>query len=176
MIQGYVVTLVCECHPRLVYHGLCYGSGITYETRTERELSGQANVNARYAELLESHGRYAFTVDKTGDFGSLHEAIEDEAARIARDDSTHPDKGFNVEKKDLKRAKKALAEYTPGASIEDQLDAAITDFTRNNADAWAPWAGPQSEQILREIARKEKLSITSAFYIARDAGLLATAV
>jgi len=175
MIQGYKVTLVCQCHPRLVYHGICYGDGITYESRTERELSGRAKVNARFTALLEEHGRYAFEVDHTGDFNSLHEAIEDEAARIARDDSTHPDKGFNFEKKDLKRAKKALAEYTPGASQADLLAVAWEDFRRNHEDIFRPYDTSENVAALTAIAVKEKCSIATAFAACLEAGSLVAA-
>jgi hypothetical protein len=172
VIQGYVVTLVCDCHPRLVYHGCCYGNGVTYETRTERELSGVVKVNARYKELLESHGRYAFTVDKTGDFDSLYECLVDEEARIARDDSTHPEKGFNVEKRDAKRMKHAFAEFTPGASQADQLDAGWVDFKNNHADAWQLFNTPENEAVITEIAKKEPCSIATAFHVAQERGLI----
>jgi len=172
MIQGYVVTLVCQCHPRLVYHGVCFGEGITYETRTERELSGVVKVNARYAELLESHGRYAFTVNKTGDFNSLYECLLDEAVRIERDKSWHPDHGFNVERIDKKRMKRALAEYTPGASRADLLASAWQDFRRNHENVFQPFDTPENVARVTDIAKKAPCSIASAFHSACEAGLL----
>lgn len=172
MIQGYKITLVCDCHPRLVYHGICYGDGVTYETRTERELSGVVRVNARFKELLDSHSRYAFQVDFAGNFNSLHEAIEDEAARIARDDSTHPEKGFNVEKKDLKRAKRAEAEHVPGSSQADLLAVGWEDFRRNMADIFHPFDTPENIAIITDIAKKEPCSIATAFHVAQERGLL----
>jgi hypothetical protein len=172
LIQGYVVTLVCSCHPRLVYHGCCYGDGITYETRTERELSGIVKVNARYKELLEEHGRHAFTVDKTGDFDSLYECLMDEAARIERDRSYLSEFGFNVERKDAKRLERALAEYTPGACQADLLAVAWEDFRRYQQEAFQPFDTPENEAIITDVAKKEPCSIATAFHLAREAGSL----
>jgi hypothetical protein len=174
MVQGYVIKLVREGLPTLVYHGITYGDGVSYESRTEDELSGRKLVNVRLAAAIEEHGRYAFTVDKTGDFDSLYEAIMDEAARIERDDSTHPDKGFNVEKIDKKRLAKALADYTPGASVSDLLDAAFVDFRNIAADAWAPYDSPENVALLRAYAVQTKCSIFTAFSIALEAGTLIT--
>jgi hypothetical protein len=172
MVQTYRIWLALPDKPTMHYCGLCFGDGITAESRVSDELSHKP-PNKDFAAAVLEHGKDAFDWELTGNHDSLLDALNFEAAEIEKYRSWHSDFGWNRTRGiDAKRYKRALAEYTPGASIEDQLDAAITDFTRNNADAWAPWAGPQSEQILREIARKEKVSVTSAFYVALDAGLL----
>jgi hypothetical protein len=154
------------------YHGIVLGDGVTPESRIDDELSGTHRINKRFAEALEQHGRYAFDWEVTKYFDSEYEAIEDEAARIERDKSWHPDYGFNVERKDMKRHKKAKAEFTPGASLKDQFDAALVDFKRNFADEWVPYDSLENETLLWEIATKDGCSVTTAFFQAREAGTL----
>jgi hypothetical protein len=173
MIAGYRIFLKLPDGRVMNYHGITYGDGVTPDSRVHDELSGRKRVNVRFAAAIEEHTQYAFDYEITGYFNSLHEAIEDEAARIARDDSTHPDKGFNVEKKDLKRAKKALAEYTPGASDEDMFAAGLVEFAGNNEE-WRLYDTPENRAILFEIAKKnQRCSPATAFAIALETGALA---
>lgn len=171
MIAGYRIFLTLP-DKVMNYHGIVIGDGVTPESRVDDELSGRKRINVRFAAALEERGRYAFDWEITGYFDSIYEAIMDEKDRIERDDSTHPDKGFNVEKWDKKRHARALAEYTPGASVGDLLDAAITDWKNNNAVEWSAWASPENEALIRDIAKKGKCSIDAAFRIALDAGTL----
>ena len=174
MIQGY--TLRCNRGPDLpplLYHGNVYGDGRSVDSRTDDELSGHCYVNRRFQAALDGFGRYAFEVIWQCNYESELEAILDEKARIARDDTTHPDKGLNIEEWDKKRHKKALAEHTPGASEEDLLNAAFVDFRRNApVEDWQPYDSAENEAIIRKIARTEKCSVFAAFYSARESGLL----
>jgi len=172
VIQGYKITLVCSCHPHLVYHGITLGDGVSWESRTDDELSGRKYVNRRFNESLDEHGRYAFEADFVANYNDNYDAIMDEAARIERDKSWHPDYGFNVERMDKKRLKRAEAERTPGASQADQLDAAWVDFKNNHTDAWQPFDSPENVAIITDIAKKEPCSIATAFHLSRQSDLL----
>lgn len=171
MIAGYRIFLKLP-DKVMNYHGIVIGDGVTSESRIDDELSGRKRINARFAAALEEHGRYAFDWETTGYFDSEYEAIMDEGKRIERDKSWHPDYGFNVERLDKKRLAKAEAAYVAGASIEDLLDAAFTEWKNNNVAEWSKWASPENEQLLRDIAEKEKCSIDAAFRIALEAGRL----
>jgi hypothetical protein len=171
MIAGYRVFLKLP-DKVMNYHGIVIGDGVTPDSRIDDELSGRKRINVRFAAAIEEHGRYAFDSEVTGYFNSEYEAIIDEGERIERDRSWHPDCGFNVERLDKKRLKKALAEHTPGASLKDQFDAAMTEFRRNFADEWAPYDCLENETLLWDIAVKEKCSVTTAFMTALEAGFL----
>lgn len=173
MIQGYKITCIADGR---VYHGITFADGADYESRTENELSGRKRVNERFAAALAEHGRYAFTVEKVADYNSLYEAILDEAERIKRDDSTHPDKGFNVEKIDKKRLAKAQAEYVPPTDVESLLAAAWIDFRANHSEAWTPYDTPANVKLVSDLAVDEKISIASAFQRLVESGAIALAV
>jgi hypothetical protein len=172
MIQGYKITLVCSCHSRLVYHGITLGDGVSWESRTDDELSGRKYVNRRFNESLDEHGRYAFEADFVANYNDDYDAIMDEAARIERDKSWHPDYGFNVERMDKKRLKRAEAERTPGASEADLLAVAWEDFRRNMADIFQSYDTPANVALITDLAKNEKCSIATAFQLARQSDLL----
>ncbi len=173
MKQGYTLRLNRGPDmPPLLYHGNVYADGESVDTRTEDELSGRAYVNRRFQAALDEYGRHAFEIIWTPNYESDHDAILCERDRIARDDTTHPDKGLNVEPWDKKRWKKALAEHTPGASQRDLFAAAMVDFRNNNGDTWAPFDLPENEILLFETAVKEACSVTTAFHIVIEAGTL----
>jgi hypothetical protein len=177
MMQGYTLRLNRGSDlPPLLYHGIVTADGESIDTRTEDELSGKA-TNRRFKAALEEYGRYAFEVIWTTNYNSKKEAILCEKERIARDDTTHPDKGLNIEPWDKKRWKKAEAEDTPGASFKDEFNAILTLFKRDFADDWAPYDCPENETVLWEIVQKmlkakETCTVTGAFEQALEAGTL----
>jgi hypothetical protein len=172
MIQGYTLRLDRGPDlPALLYHGNVYGDGKSVDSRTDDELSGRCYVNRRFNTALDEYGRYAFTIIWTRNYDSDLEAILDEKARIARDDTTHPDKGLNIEEWDKKRHKKALADHTPGASEADLLAVAWEDFRRNHEDVFQPFDTPENVARITDIAKKEPCSIATAFHLARESEL-----
>jgi hypothetical protein len=173
MIQGY--TLRCNRgpdKPPLLYHGNVYGDGRSVDSRTDDELSGRCYVNRRFQAALDEYTRYAFEIIWQCNYESKLEAILDEEARITRDDTTHPDKGLNVEPRDAKRLKRASAENTPGASQADLLAIGWEDFRRNMADVFHPYDTPANVALITDFAKKEKCSIATAFHHVFESGLV----
>jgi len=173
MIAGYRIFLKLPDLDKVMnYHGIVIGGGVTPDSRVDDELSGRKRINVRFAAALEEHGRPAFDWEITRYFDSEYEAIIDEGERIERDRSWHPDYGFNVERLDKKRLKKALAAFTPGASPKDLFDAAMTEFRHNFADEWAPYDSVENEVLLFDTAVKEACSVYAAFTLLRETGKL----
>lgn len=173
MIQGY--TLRVNRGPDLaplLYHGNVYGDGKSVDSRTEDELSGRCYVNRRFQAALDEYTRYAFEVIWQCNYPDELTAILDEEARIARDDTTHPDKGLNIEPRDAKRLKRARAENTPGASEADLLAVAWEDFTRNHEEIFHPYDTPANIAAITEFAKNEQCSIATAFHVAQERGLI----
>jgi hypothetical protein len=173
MIQGY--TLRCNRGPDLpplVYHGNVYGDGRSVDSRTDDELSGRCYVNRRFQAALDEFGRYAFEVIWQCNYPDGLTAVYDERDRIARDDTTHPDKGLNIEPCDAKRLKRFLRENTPGASEADLLVVGWEDFRRNMQDVFQPFDTQENVAVITDIAKREPCSISTAFHLARESDLL----
>jgi hypothetical protein len=173
VIQGYTLRVNRgPDKPPLLYHGNVYGDGKSVDSRTDDELSGRCKVNRRFTAALEEYGRYAFEVIWQCNYPDELTAILDERDRIARDDTTHPDKGLNIEPCDAKRLKRALRENTPGASEADLLAVAWEDFRRNMSDVFQPYDTPENVSAITEFAKSEQCSIATAFHVAQERGLI----
>jgi hypothetical protein len=172
VIQTYRIFFADPSKPAMSYVGLVFGDGISADSRVDDELSHKP-PNKDFAAAVIEHGRYAFDWEILGNYDTLLDALKAEAEQIEHFMSWHPDHGWNKTRGiDKKRLARAEREYCPGATIEAQLDAAIVDF-RNNAQAdWSPYDSPENENILRDIATKERCSIFTAFAIALKAGPL----
>lgn len=156
------------------YCGLVFGDGVTAESRIEDELTHKP-PNKDFAAAVQEHGRYAFEWEVTGNHDSLRDALIFEAEQIEHFKSWHPDHGWNKTRGiDKKRMKRAEAEYVPGASTDDLLNAAIVDF-RYHSEEWRPYDTPANEATLRAYMLKEKCTPYLALTACLEAGTLVVA-
>ena len=161
-----------------VYIGIVYQPGKSWIERTEEHLSFRKCSNKHLRRAIERDGRDAFEATCLGEYNDLFDLRWAETVQIFVEHSWLRSRGYNMSLYDS-HAYHALdqAPYSmePEPDINALLDAAVTDFTRNNADAWAPYNTAENEALLRNSAKREQCSIATAFYIARDAGLLTPA-